>query len=340
MMEPETPGFGGQLNSKASEVEQSRRRSADVLTEIRMIPARSVPCRKLCRGHRRSRGGAGGAQNAITERDALLTRFTDKHPEVVQASSKVEVLRKQFLEAVFRARETAAANLELMAKQTASLRERMRENEKLSTELELSLIAAKSRLEQLERNREVAGISYRSTLMRIEEARQAMDDFSASIQIIEEASLPRRQISPDPRVAFTTGPMLGVLIGFVFILVLDRLEDRITSVADIERHMSAKVLAMIPRVPASARPARQAFGRQEVQQLCRSLRRSAGSALLLARCDLTQVILIVSTQPEEGKTISSSNLAMTYAMSGEDAAGGLRPAPSAPGAHVRRQFRW
>jgi capsular exopolysaccharide synthesis family protein len=310
-----------QLNSDLarSEVEQSRAADLlDVLTEIQKDPSKISSLPEIVPRAQEIAAAQAALQNAITERDALLTRFTDKHPEVVQASSKVEVLRKQFLEAVFRARETAAANLELMAKQTASLRERMRENEKLSTELELSLIAAKSRLEQLERNREVAGISYRSTLMRIEEARQAMDDFSASIQIIEEASLPRRQISPDPRVAFTTGPMLGVLIGFVFILVLDRLEDRITSVADIERHMSTKVLAMIPRVPRIKRD--QLVKLSADKKFSSFAEAFAGLRGVLSSprySDLTQVILIVSTQPEEGKTISSSNLAMTYAMSGK-----------------------
>jgi capsular exopolysaccharide synthesis family protein len=109
-----------------------------------------------------------------------------------------------------------------------------------------------------------------------------------------------------------------VLIGFVFILVLDRLEDRITSVADIERHMSTKVLAMIPRVPRIKRD--QLVKLSADRKFSSFAEAFAGLRGVLSSprySDLTQVILIVSTQPEEGKTISSSNLAMTYAMSGK-----------------------
>ena len=257
-------------------------------------------------------------QNAITERDALLLRFTDKHPDALTLISKVDMYRKQFLEAVFRARETAAANLDLLSKQTESLRDRTKVNEKLASELELKIIAAKSRLEQLERDREAADMSYRSILKRIEEARLAIDDSSASIRVIEKAPLPKRQVAPDPRVAFTAGPLIGLLFGFVFIMVLDRLEDRITGLADIERHMSTKVLALIPRVPR--------IKREQLVKYCAEKKFSrfaeafAGLRGLLESpryVDLTRVILTVSTQPEEGKTIISSNLAMTYAMSGK-----------------------
>jgi len=310
-----------QLNNDLARAEVDQSRAADllaVLNEIQKDPEKISSLPEVVPRGQEIGAAQTALQNAITERDALLTRFTDKHPEVVQANNKVEVLRKQFIESVFRARETAAANLDLMGKQTSSLRERTRVNEKLSSELELKLIAAKARLEQLERDREAAGITYRSILMRIEETRLATDESSASIRIMEEAGLPKRQISPDPRVAFTSGPMLGLLVGFLFILVLDRLEDRVTGVADIERHMSTKILAMIPRVPR--------IKRDQLVKLCADKKFSsfaeafAGLRGVLGSprySDLTQVILIVSTQPEEGKTICSSNLAMTYAMSGK-----------------------
>ena len=309
------------LNSDLARAEVDQARAADllaVLTGIQQNPERISSLPEVVPRGQEISAAQVALQNAVTERDALLTRFTDKHPEVIQASNKAEVYRKQFLEAVYRARETAAANLDLMAKQTESLRERTRVNEKLSSELELKLIAAKSRIEQIERDREAATISYRSTLMRIEEARLAHDQSSESIRIMEKAGLPKRQISPDPRVAFTSGPILGLLVGFLFIMVLDRLEDRVTGLTDIERHMSTKVLAMIPRVPR--------LKRDQLVKLCADKKFSsfaeafAGLRGLLGSprySDLTRVILIVSTQPEEGKTVCSSNLAMTYAMAGK-----------------------
>lgn len=310
-----------QLNNDLARAEVEQTRFADllaVLNEIQKDPDKISSLPEVVPRATEIAAAQAALQNAITERDALLMRFTDKHPEVQQASNKVDVCRKQFLEAVYRARETAAANLELMVKQTESLRERTQVNEKLSSELELKLIAAKSRLEQLLRDREAADISYRSILNRVEEARLAIDDSSANIRVIEKAVEPKRQVSPDPRVAFSTGPLLGLLIGFLFIMVLDRLEDRVTGIADIERHMSTKVLALIPRVPH--------VKRDQLVKLCADKKFSrfaeafAGLRGFLESPrfnNLTQVVLVVSTQPEEGKTITSSNMAMTYAMAGQ-----------------------
>lgn len=309
------------LNNDLARAEIDQSRGADllaVLNEIQKGPDKISSLPEIVPRGVEIATAQADLQNAITERDVLLMRFTDKHPDVVQLNNKVDVCRRQFLESVSRARETASANLELMVKQTESLRERTKVNEKMSSELELKLISAKARLEQLQRDREAADMSYRSILRRIEDARLAIDDSSASTRVIEKASLPQRQIAPDPRVAFSTGPLLGLLVGFLFIMVLDRLEDRVTGVSDIERHMSTKVLAMIPRVPH--------VKRDQLVKLCAEKKFSrfaesfAGLRGLLESpryIDLTHVILVVSTQPEEGKTVTSCNLAMTYAMSGK-----------------------
>lgn len=310
-----------QLNNDLARSEIEQTRFADlltVLTEIQQDPEKIDSLPEVVPRAGEIAAAQAALRNAMTERDVLLKDFTDKHPNVILANDKVDIARRHFLDAVYRARETAVANLDLMIKQTESLRERTRVNERLSSELELKLIAAKSRLEALLRDKDVADMSYRSILSRIEEVRLALDDSSATIRIIEEAGLPRRQVSPDPRIAFSTGPLVGLVIGFLFIMVLDRLEDRVTSIADIEQHMSTKVLALIPRVLHSNR--NQLVKLSAEKRFSRFAEAFAGLRGLLDSprfADFSRVVLVVSTHPEEGKTVISSNLAMTYAMAGK-----------------------
>ena len=256
-------------------------------------------------------------QDATTQRNALLSRYTEKHPEVEECNSKIKVLEQQFQETVWRARETAAANLDLLRKQTASLREKEAENVRARTELGVRISETESRLSQLESARDLSEKNYANITYRMEEVRLSSQDTHASIRVIEEAPLPSRQVSPDPRIAFSAGPVLGLIIGFIFILVLDRVEDKITSSEDIERHMGSKVLALLPHVPRIKRS--QLVSLSADKKFSRFAEAFAGLRGLLESpryADLSKVVLFVSTQPEEGKTITSSNLAVSYGMAG------------------------
>ncbi len=310
-----------QLYSELARSESEQTRALELLAVLNMIqnnPERVASLPEIVPRAAEIAAAQQAMQDILAERDAKLMRYTENHPEVQQLNNALEVSRKQYLDAVWRARETAAANLDLINKQTESLREKTTQNEELSSSLEQKIVAARLRMEQLDREREVSDMNYRAILRRMEEARLAYDENAATIKIIEEAAEPRRPISPDPRVAFTTGPVLGLVFGFLFILLLDRLEDRITGTSDIERHMSTKVLALIPHVPRVKR--NDLITMSADKKFSRIAEAFAGLRGLLESPryrQLTQAVLVVSTQPEEGKTVTSCNLAATYALSGQ-----------------------
>ena len=256
-------------------------------------------------------------ENAMAEREALLATYTDKHPEVVQIDTKIETLQRQFKESVLRARETAVENLKVRNQLVESLQARREENVKSQDSLNKQISQIESRLDQLLRERVNAAESYQSLLHRMDAVRQAADATAATTRVIEPAHLPRRQISPDPRIAFSAGPILGFMLGFIFILILDRIEDRITSSEDIERHLNQKILALFPHVPRITRERLVTLTADK--KFSRFAEAFAGLRGLLDSprfIDSTKVVLMVSTQPEEGKTISASNLAVAYGMAG------------------------
>lgn len=250
--------------------------------------------------------------------EQLRLSYTDKHEKVVAQSLVVQNAEKSLKETIFDSKETAQANLALKKKATDDIKIRINDVEKLLAKTGTDLATAESTLNQLKLQQAIALENYQSVIRRMNEVRAAADEASATIRVIEEARLPERQISPDPRVAFSAGPVLGLVIGFIFILILDRVEDKITSTEDIERHMGAKVLALLPHVPRITR--NQLVSLSADKKFSRLAEAFAGLRGLLESpryVDITKVILVVSTQPEEGKTITASNLAMTYAMSGK-----------------------
>lgn len=254
----------------------------------------------------------------VTQRDLMLTHYTDKNPDVVRLNSRIDALNEQFKETVWRSRETAAANLDLMTKQIEALKQKKDENVGLQSEINVQISEVENKLKQLIREQNNAATSYQRILSRMEEARIATDDSSATVRVIEEARLPSHPFSPNPKVAFTAGPAVGFIIGFLFILVLDRIEDNITSSDDIERHMGTRVLSILPHVPRVKR--NELVTLAVDKKFSRFSEAFAGLRGLLDSpryIESSKVIMCVSTQPEEGKTVTSSNLASSYAMAGK-----------------------
>lgn len=248
----------------------------------------------------------------------LRVNYTDKHDKVIAQNIIVQDCEKRLKEAILTSKETAQANLMLKKKATEDILARSNEIEKKLGQTGVDLATAESTLKQLELQQQIALENYQAVVRRMNEVRGAADEASATIRVIEEARLPERQISPDPRMAFSAGPILGLVVGFIFVLILDRVEDKITSTEDIERHMGTKVLALLPHVPRITR--NQLVTLSADKKFSRLAEAFAGLRGLLESpryIDITKVILVVSTQPEEGKTITSSNLATTYAMSGK-----------------------
>jgi len=267
-------------------------------------------------------GEIGGAyqkyQATVAEKNSLLARYTANHPEVKVKEKEVEVFKQQFADVVFRALETCKANLDFLQRQLAQLMPKRDELSKKLYDLELKIVSAKMKLEQLEREREVADSSYKSLLQRTREAQLASDENTAIIKQVEQAFRPNKPVLPNPMMIFPAGPAIGLLLGIVFVLILDHLEDKIVGISDIEQRLRLKTLAVLPHV---RRKKREQLARlvadDKFSQFAEAI---AGLRNLLDSPryqEMSKVLLCMSTQPGEGKTITSCGLAISCAQSGQ-----------------------
>lgn len=256
-------------------------------------------------------------QKTLAEKNSLLARFTANHPEVKVKEREVEIFKQQFADVVFRALETSKANLDLLQRQLSRLAPRKAELMKTISDLELKLVSSKMRLEQLERDRKVAEEQYQSLRERTQDAIVASDENTAIIKQVEPAYKSNSSVLPNPLMIFSIGPFLGLMLGFLFVLVVDHLEDKIVGLSDIEQRLRMKTLVVLPHV---RRKKREQVARMVVNdkfsqfaEAVASLRNLLDSPRYM---DLSKVLLCVSTQPGEGKTITSCSLAESCALSG------------------------
>jgi uncharacterized protein involved in exopolysaccharide biosynthesis len=249
-------------------------------------------------------------QKSLAEKNSLLARFTANHPEVKVREREVEIYKQQFADVVFRALETAKANVDLLQRQLAQLTPRKAELMKAISELELKIVSSKMRLEQLERDRKVADEQYQALRQRTQDALLASDENTAIIKQVEPAYESKIPVLPNPLIIFSAGPFLGLLLGVLFVLVVDHQEDKIVGIADIEQRLRLKTLVVLPHV---RRKKREQIARLVVNdkfsqfaEAVASLRNLLDSPRYI---ELSKVLLCVSTQPGEGKTITSCSIA-------------------------------
>ncbi len=254
---------------------------------------------------------------ATQERDAMLARFTADHPEIVARSKTIAALGAQVTGAIERAQHTAEANMALLQQQTEGLRQSMAEQSRAAAELDGRIIRVQAEFGALERERNVADLSYRGLLTRIEEARLSADENTATVKIAERAVPPTAPFTPRRLRILLLGLLLGLAGGIGISLLLEMIEDRFIGTEDLERSLGLPVLGLVPRLRGKMRPV---IGRvSEQDRFGHGAEAFAGirARIMASAPDRRPACLLVtSAGPREGKTITASNLAISFARTG------------------------
>ena len=252
------------------------------------------------------------------EMTSLLAKFTKNHPEVRAKEKELETVKQQFVDAVSRALATAHGNLAAYRNQLAVFEKNSERLRAESAAIEQKIVAADAGLKQLEQEKKVSSELYLGLLTKENEARIAAEQNNEIVRVGRPAFVPKTPVLPNPIVIFAAGTMLSLALGLLFVLVLDHLEDTIVSLSDIEMRLSLKVLAVLPHVRRKKREQVAKFvSANKYSQFAEAV---AGLRNLLDSPryqPISQVLLIMSTQPGEGKTITSCSLAISSAQAGK-----------------------
>lgn len=256
-------------------------------------------------------------QKAAVEHAALLMNFTDEHPEVIAKSSELDAAKGRFLAATQRAIATGRAMLTATRNQLTILRGKQ---EELSTELaslEQRIVMAESELKSLEDESGVARRVLEGLIFDENKARLDAENNNEIIRVARRANVPTKPYSPNPLIVFGAGIVLSLGLGLLFVLVLDNLEDTIVNLSDIEGRLSLKVLAVFPHVRLRHREQVAKYAAEDKYSQFAETVAGLRNLLESPRYEaMSHCLLIISTQPGEGKTITSTSIAISYAQTG------------------------
>jgi len=176
---------------------------------------------------------------------------------------------------------------------------------------------------------------------KLNEAIIAEQSVFATVSILERALPPSRPISPNRSLNMTVATLLGLLLGIGFVLLRALTDTTIRSPEDVE-NSGTVVLAAIPRIPPDLTAQDAALLAQSEEDTAFYSRfpaeqtlpphlishcnpkspiaenyRAVRTALQFAIVDTAHpVVVITSPVPQEGKTTTAVNLAITFAQAG------------------------
>ena len=257
-------------------------------------------------------------QKATMDKDALLIRVTAQHPDVKLIEKEIEIRSEQFADTVFRSQETSKANLDLLQRRLDQLRPKYDDILKSTYDIELKIVSAKSTLDRLTRERNELDTVYQDFQKRIRDVGYTIDESAAMILPIESAIPPEYPVWPKPLIIFPAGLFVGLLLGVLFVLICDHFEDKIDSISDIEQRVRLKTLAVFPHVQRKKREQiARLVSEDKFSQFAEAVATLRNLLDSPRYADMSKVLLCVSTQPGEGKTITSCSLAISCALSGQ-----------------------
>lgn len=263
-------------------------------------------------------------QEALLEQELaeLRTRYLDEHPRVQAAQSRLDVVRKNIREELSRIRLGVSNRVAVLQKNRANLEqqlEQLRSEVFALNELGVEYSQHMDRAENLKK-------LYNTVLMRSAEMDLSSLYKGDTIQVLEKAEVPRGPVSPRLPLNLAVGLLIGIALGSAAIVLLDALDTTIKSDADVASFSDKPLLALLPQIDASALKSLETIGETAADTItftapkssfAEGIRTLRTNLMFMAPDNPPRLLLVTSPGPGEGKTMTSVNMAIAMAQSGQ-----------------------
>ena len=252
------------------------------------------------------------AELAVSE---LGKRYGPRHPKMVAAQSDLDAVRASLLTQMKRVASTIESDY-----LAALSKERTLENNLASArDSARDINRMEFTLKEIEREVETNRALYTTFYERISETSATGDLQTANARVIDPAVRPDSPTSPNRKLFILLAFAAALSFGVGVVLLRDFLDSKIKNAEDVDRKLKSPMLALLPLLKlgkkseeeASAVAAR-AFNDEAQVGFAESVRTLRTSISLAGLEHPSQVILMTSSTPGEGKTTTACNIAEAF----------------------------
>jgi capsular exopolysaccharide synthesis family protein len=158
-------------------------------------------------------------------------------------------------------------------------------------------------------NREVLG----KLLQRSRETNLEKQLQSTNVAVVDSAVVPSRPVLPRKERTMMLALVGSGLLGLGLIFVIEIFNTRMTSPADVKQHLRLPVLGVAPEIKMPKGQRSLLFGEGLSSQFTELLHGLRTNLVLAPEFATTRTLMVTSSEPGEGKTLTAANLAASLA---------------------------
>ncbi len=245
------------------------------------------------------------------EQDRARTseRYGEKHPEFLKVTSQLENAKRQLEGEMKKAVVNSKNDYDAAVTQERVLVEQLNVSKAAATDLGRKGVDYSVMLREAESNREI----YNQLLTREKELRVVANSRTNNVRVVEQAQVPGAPFTPNHRSDWLYALAFGLVLGIGVAVGIDYLDDTVKTPEDVTRRLKLRFLGLVPSVPGVSHPLISGPLPHDFGEAYRSIRTSLTSQVTGPGA---KTVMVCSSQPVEGKTTTSVNIAMALAVGG------------------------
>jgi polysaccharide biosynthesis transport protein len=244
------------------------------------------------------------------QRDEFAKVLRPKHPQIVDLNERIS--EQQTLIANFRSQ-----SVDQLKSNRESIKSQIDNLQSVIKEWDAKALLSSQRLADYNRiksNLDRSKSLYDRLVNNLQDVNVTKNVDQDMVSILAKAS-PAHPIQPGLVLFLILGASGGLVVGVAILVLMDQIDDRISSTVDLQSGFAEHVLAQIPneKHDGSLEALKMNDPRHGFAEALRALRSSL--VYLPFEGERPKTILVTSAAPNEGKTTIALNLAITMALS-------------------------
>jgi succinoglycan biosynthesis transport protein ExoP len=244
--------------------------------------------------------------------EELSKKYGKKHPALIRAKEDLNVLQQKRDQEIRRVTASIKNEYELARANEGSLRGMLSSTKEEALNLNEKFIQYGVLTREVETNRQL----YDVLIKRIKEQSVTEEIRTVNVWVVEKAERPGSPVKPKKSLNILLGMIVGLFGGVGLAFFFEYLDNTIKTPEEAETRLGVPVLGMIPLLEPKGENIEEIILKEPQSAFAESYKAVRTAIMLSSAVKHPQNILITSMGPEEGKTVTSVNLAMTIARSG------------------------
>ena len=247
----------------------------------------------------------------------MQARLGDNHPQIQSLVAQMDALRTKLAMEAARIVDALRGRYEQAVNEERMLREELEKQE----EHVLHFNELASKYDLLRQGRDSVQEAYSAIIRRIDELNVSqLSGQGDNVFIVSRAEVPQMPSWPSRSRMLLLGILAGGMLAVGFCFFLDYMDTTIKGETDVHHYLGAAVIGGVPSAEkeADAEVFDDLFALRKPRSHFAEAFRTARTALAFSSTDMPlRSLVVTSTMPAEGKTLTSINLAVAHAQTGK-----------------------